>query len=243
MENKVITTSLGSICFTRFSVCRRLPADYSTSPFDNVENLSVWQFLNIVELLYHNFQQIQEPDLEYREVRNTDGEGNDLYHRGYNYTGKRLMRPFILAHFFKETKSYEDAWARWRHKCESFQTLLKDTSKRIFLVSLRLNSGNQEDTPDRRAYLANNLKFMSEFLADQYRRTPADYRVISIVAASDVSRTIIEAEGPAYRQVVVPAEDEANTVYWKRKPRQEYIDIARQYLDELNQYNLKETTP
>lgn len=36
------------------------------------------------------------------------------------------------------------------------------------------------------------------------------------------------------------AGDEADTPYYKRRPRREYVDLARQYMEEFNQQPEKE---
>ena len=215
-------------------MCEQLGVKYLSSPFDNLENRSQWQFTNIVELLSDDFRQITEADLEYRECQSKRiVDGKVATFRGYTYIGKRLMRPFVLPHFFDLIEK-EEAWNRWRHKCEAFQAVLRDNSKRLVLVSLRLNNGDQEDTPERRKYLIGDACRLMNYLDDEYGRTPDDCGLLSIIAARDVEATSIEAQAPGFRQVVVPAGDEADTPYWDRHPRQEYINIAKQYLTEFN---------
>ena len=97
----IFASSLGSVCFAKWNVCEQLGVKYLSSPFDNLENRSQWQFTNIVELLAADFRQINEGDLEYRERQSRRiVDGKVATFRGYTYIGKRLMRPFILPHFF-----------------------------------------------------------------------------------------------------------------------------------------------
>lgn len=234
---ETLVTSIGSVCFTKWNICQKLGVKYLSSPFDNAENVSQWQFTNIVEMLAADFAQITEADLEYREHRSKRiVDGKVATFRGYTYIGKRLMRPFVLPHFFDLIEK-EEAWNRWRHKCEAFQAALRDTSQRLVLVSIRLNTGDQEDTPDRRKYLISDACRLMDYLYGEYGRTSNDCCLLSIIAARDVEAAAIEVQVdyPRFRQVVVPAGDEADTPYWDRKPRQEYIDLAKQYIAELNQ--------
>lgn len=232
----IFVSSLGSICFAKWNVCEQLGIPYLSSPFDNLENRSQWQFTNIVEMLAADFAQITEADLEYREHQSKRiVDGKVATFRGYNYIGKRLMRPFVLPHFF-DLVDKEDGWNRWRHKCGAFQEALRDTSKRLLLVSLRLNSGDQEDTPERRKYLIGDALRLMDYIYGEYGRSSKNCSLLSIVAARDVEAAAIEAQAdyPRFRQVVVPAGDEADTPYWNRKPRQAYIDIVKQYISEFN---------
>ena len=228
--------SLGSVCFTRWNILKKIELPCLSSPFDNIENLSQWQFDNIVEMLHDDFRQICPDDLKYREHEGTalDEHGNKRVFKGYAYTGKRLIQPVILAHFFDRTSSHEEGWDRWRHKCKGFKDALKDTGRRLVLVSLRLNRGDKKDTRERRAFIERSLKYMSMYLEDAFHRSPADLRILSIVAAGDADTVAVECDEPMYRQVVVPSGDEDDVDYWKRKPRQEYIDIAKDYIEEFN---------
>lgn len=239
----IAVASLGSVCFTRWTICHRLGLPYVTSPFDNLENRTQYQFLNIVELLYGKFRQITESDLEYRELQGTAlDNGRPRVFRGYTYVGKKILTPFILPHFFDRLDG-GDPWDRWRHKCTAFQETLRDVSTRLLLVSLRLNNGKWEDTPEKRSYIARDTRLLANFLSEHYGRTPADCHILSIIAARDVTKTFVEVESPIFRQVAFPAGDEADMPYYKRKPRQEYIDIAKQYLAEFNQSTQGEQQP
>ena len=235
MENRdIMTTSVGSVCFAKWNIAMRLGIPYVSSPFDNAENISQWQFTNIVELIGKDFKQINEADLEYREHQSKRIlDGKMAMFKGYNYIGRQLMQPFILPHFFDEIKK-EEAWDRWRHKCNSFQATLCDTSKTLLLISLRLNSGIQEDTPERRKYIARDAWAFMIYLNGKYGRKPENCRLISIIAASDVEETTIEYYDSFFRQVVVPAGDEADVPFWNRQPRQEYINLAKEYIAEFN---------
>ena len=228
--------SLGSVCFTRWNILNKLDAPYLASPFDNIENLSQWQFDNIVEMIYEDFKQICPDDLTYREHEGMalDENGNRRVFRGYTYTGKRLVQPLILAHFFDKTNSHQEGWDRWHHKCHAFEEALKETSRRLMLISLRLNGCRNKDDPERRKYIERSLKHMSMYLEDAFKRTPGNTRVLSIIAAGDVDRTTVECDAPMYRQVIVPSGDEEDVGYWLRKPRQEYIDITKSYIEEFN---------
>ena len=242
--NDIFVSSLGSVCFAKWNVCEQLGVKYLSSPFDNLENISQWQFTNIVELLAKGFKQICESDLEYREHQSRRiVDGKVATFRGYTYIGRQLMQPFRLPHFFDVLLGKEDAWNRWRHKCGAFQAALCDTSKKLLLLSLRLNSGVQLDTPERREYIARDAWALMIYLKGKYGRTPDNCRLLSIIVADDVDETIIEYDEKSFRQVVVSAGDEADTPYWDRKPREEYINIAKQYLTEFNQSTQEEQQP
>lgn len=236
MNNReILVSSIGSVCFTKWNVAQNLGIPYISSPFDNLENISQWQFTNIVELLAKDFKQICEADLEYREHQSKRiVDGKVATFRGYNYIGRQLMQPFVLPHFFDVLLSKEDAWKRWRHKCESFQTTLGDTSKKLLLLSLRLNSGVQEDTPARREYIARDAWAFMIYLRGKFGRTPENCRLLSIIVSSDVDDTIIEYDDSSFRQVVVPAGEEANVPFWDRKSRQDYINLAKEYIATFN---------
>ncbi|MBR4220402.1 MAG: hypothetical protein IKR81_04545, partial [Victivallales bacterium] len=98
-------------------------------------------------------------------------------------------------------------------------------------------------TPERREYIARDAWALMIYLKGKYGRTPDNCRLLSIIVADDVDETIIEYDEKSFRQVVVPAGDEADTPYWDRKPRQEYISIAKQYLAEFNQSTQEEQQP
>ena len=228
--------SLGSICFTRWNILNKLDEPYLSSPFDNIENLSQWQFDNIVEMMHEDYRQICPDDLTYREHegQDLDDNGNSKVFKGYTYTGKRLIQPIIFAHFFDKVESHQAGWDRWHHKCQVFKDALNDCSRRLLLLSLRLNRGDRRDDPDRRNYIGRSLKHLSMYLEDAFHRTPDNTRVLSIIAAGDVGSTAIELEAPMYRQVIVPSGNEEPIGYWDRKPRQDYIDITKHYIEEFN---------
>ena len=237
-------SSLGTVCFTRWHVLARLDAPYLASPFDNIENRSQWQFDNIVEMLHEDFAQICPDDLEYREHEGVAFDtGEKRTFRGYTYIGNRLARPIVLAHFFDKTKSQQEGWDRWWHKCQAFKAALADTSRRLLLVSMRLNNSIFTDDPARRAFLLRSMRYATMYLQEAFHRTPQDIRLLSIVASGDMSETAVEHDSPFIRQVVVPAGEEDGKPYWQRKPRQEYIDIVNQYLQEFNQSTQKEQQP
>lgn len=230
-------TSIGSICFCKWNICMKLDVPYISSPFDNVQNLSVYQFENIREMIQMDYSQIETGMLEKRyQVGKRIADGKQVMYKGYKYVGQELAREFILAHFFDDARpnvwlDYDEAWRRWWHKCGNLRTALSDRANGLLLVSLRLNSGGENDTPYRRDYLARSLRRLARLFRDRYERTPKDCHIISLVTSSDVTKTIVEADEPFFRQVVVPSGPETNMPYWERKPRQEYIDIVKQYME------------
>ena len=234
------TTSIGSICFCKWHVCLKLGIPYIATPFDNVQNLSDGQFDNIRLLLEKDYAQLTETTLERRDQPGSRiVDGLKVLYKGYKYVGDDLAKEFILAHFFDDTKpnAWLDnaaAWERWRHKCDTMRNALSDTSNGLFLVSLRLNNGAQKDTLRRRDILAASLRRLAALLRDRYGRTQSDCRILSIVACSDIPSTTVEVDEPLFRQIAVPAGDEADTPYWHRQPRQEYIDLAKEYMAEFN---------
>ena len=218
MGNEVFITSIGATYNAKNSFAQGLSAEYVSSPFDEMENTGQYQFLNVAEIMWNDFRQIQPDDLEYKES-------------GYEYIGKKLLKPFSLPFFFQGTANAHEAWTRWKSRCRSFQELLMNKERKLLLISFRIENDMQE----QRCRIAHNLDTIAYVLEDKYKRTPNDYRILSIIAAGDVTETAIEAEGLAYRQVVVPCRD--------CKPCQEYINIARQYLKEFNQCQPKDITP
>lgn len=233
-------TSIGSICFCKWNVCMKLDVPYISSPFDNVQNLSAYQFENIRELIQLDYAQVEAGMLEKRyQVGKRIADGKQVMYKGYKYVGQELSKEFILAHFFDDARpnvwlDYDAAWRRWWHKCGTLRTALSDVGNGLLLVSLRLNSGQENDTPYRRDYLARSLRRLARLLRERYERTPKDCRILSIVVSPDAAKTIVETDEPFFRQVVVPSGSEASVPYWERKPRQEYIDIAKQYISEFN---------
>ncbi len=243
MDN-IEVASLGTVCFTRWHVLSKVDAPYLSSPFDNIENRSQWQFDNIIEMLHEDFRQICPEDLEYREHEGTAFDtGEKRTFRGYTYVGHRLARPIVLAHFFDKTESQQEGWERWRHKCQAFKSALADTSRKILLVSVRLNNSIFTDDPARRGFLLRSMSYAMVYLFGSYNRSPRDIRLLSIVAAGDVQETTIEHDSLFIRQVVVPSGEEDGKPYWHRRPRQEYIDIVNQYLSEFNQQTQEEQQP
>lgn len=236
-------TSVGSVCFNRWRVCGRTGLPYLTSPFDNIENKSQWQFDNIVEMLHEDFRQIRKEDLEDRNHESTDiATGEKRTFIGYTYVGNRLLRPLVLPHFLDGVADEKEGWERWRHKCTAFQEALEDTARKLLLVSLRLNSDIYTDDEERRRYLVRSASTAMNWMRRVYGRSDDNLRLLSIVVADDIDRTQTMYDSPMFRQVLVPSGDEAGVPYWKRKERQEYVDIANAYIEEFNkEHTIKET--
>ena len=229
----MIITSLGSICFTRWNIATKLGIPYIASPFDNVENCTIHQFRNIETLLKKDFSQIEARSLEYREHQSRHIEtGKEVVFRGYKYIGDELEKPFVLAHFLDEVKTEKEGWNRWHYKCNLFNKTLKDPQKRC-LLSLRLNHGENEDTPERRRHLAGEARHLLEYIYNRYKRDKSNTRLISIIVAKDIKERQVETEANGFIQVAMPAGAEAETPYWHRQPKQDYIDIVKQFIREF----------
>lgn len=228
--NETVVTSIGAICYAKWNIALKLPAEYATSPFDNIENHGLHQFKNILSLLQEDFSQIDWRDMKYIEHESRRIDGEFAIFKGYDYIGDKLEKPFKLPHFFDNIEP-ENAWKRWRHKCESFKKLLADHSKNIIMVSARLNTGEDADDIEKRKVLSNEASSLMEWICDAYGRSPDNCRLISIISVDDVEDTIIEQDSKFIRQVAVPAKEEAGIPYWNRRPRKEYVEMAVEILD------------
>lgn len=227
----MLITSIGSVCFCKWQVCKPTGLDYLHCPLDNAQNNGVKQFDNILELLKQGYKQIEPSALEYREHKGARLDNGKMteYH-GYKYIGDELSPEFILPHFFDDNQvmmylTEEEAWGRWSHKCEVFEDALKSRED-LALVSLRL----EDDAPEARAYLWESLMRLEEYVKTKYGRTEDDTRVLSLIA-TDVEDVKTEFQTPMAVQILIPSGEELGLPYWKRAHRDIYKDVVLKNLD------------
>ena len=220
----MLITSIGSVCFNRWNVCRPTGLTYISSPFDNILNNGIRQFDNILALLKEDYRQLEEAEsLEYQETQGTRIDGQNAEYHGYKYIGQKLGKEFILAHFFdgQKVNTYlpeDEAWRRWHHKCEAFGRAL-DGGEKLALVSIRL----EDDKERERNQLWGGLLKLADYIKERYRRDEGNTRIISLIA-TDVEEVLIEFKEPMAEQILIPSGAELGKRYYRRQYRDIYKD-------------------
>lgn len=230
MEKKKTIASIGSMCQTKWKVCLMLKShEYVHSPFDNVVNMTLYQFENILDLMQSNYTQLTTDTLKYHErigSRIVD-EQNALY-KGYDYTGNELSKPFNLTHFFDtpnkdEFLENEQAWDRFNHKIDVFDHAIRDNDSVLTLVSIRRI--DDDDNPFHRNYLIRSANRLMHYI--QSLRTE-NFIIINLIEAN-VDTEIIEEQSEHLVSIVVPSKELKGTMYWQRPEKSRFLELTAQY--------------
>ena len=228
-------TSIGAMCASKWSICLKTGFDYLASPLDNVENKTLYQFENIIKLMKCWFSIVSRDKIDCLKERNVCGQRIDLGVKkafyGYDYIGDELHKPFILTHFFDDSKggkeSFENGWSRFEHKVNKFMDFIRDRENKIIMFNLRVFDDLKEE---RKQIMESSVEFM-KFLKNEYERSHENTLVVNyiITMANAIS---IDYDDPMLCQIVIPeSPDELNVPYYERNYKKvKHIDLLRKFV-------------